>query len=116
MIMRLKSLLPSILFAIIIAFASTSFAQKPNDLNVKIYPSEVKDFQFYINSDEFLDENNFDLKVINLIGSEIPFTLHKMLDGKIKVQLESGTPTGIYIVRINKDRKQSTQRILVRSN
>jgi hypothetical protein len=60
--------------------------------------------------------DDFQLKVVNLIGSEIEFQIEITSDGRVKVTFTQNIPNGIYIVRINKDRRQSTQRILVRSH
>lgn len=91
--------------------------QKTQELEVKVYPSEVKDNHFFISFPQFVSSNeDFQVKVVNLIGSEIEFQTEITSDGRVKVSFTQNIPNGIYIVRITKDRRQSTQRILVRSH
>ncbi|MBX2984875.1 MAG: T9SS type A sorting domain-containing protein [Bacteroidia bacterium] len=110
-----------ILFALMfVAYTPKTFAQQPTqvsneDLRAKIYPSEIKEGYFFITIQEPTEINELDIKIVNLIGSKTDFTVEKMIDGRFRIDLEN-IPSGIYIVRMTKGHKQSTQRIIVRGN
>jgi hypothetical protein len=111
------------LFSFILLFLclGNSFAmqaqsnQKTEELKASIYPSEIRENHFFIELSESIELSDANLKIVNLLGSEVPFNLFKQIDGRYKVELHN-IPTGIYIVRVTKDRKQSTQRIVVRNS
>lgn len=105
-------LLGTMLFASIPNFNAQ---QRVEDLGATVYPSEVKDNHFFVNIPESTNINEVDIKLVNLLGSEVYITITKTVDGKFRIDFES-IPSGIYIVRITKDRKQSTQRVVVRGN
>ncbi|MCO6495333.1 MAG: T9SS type A sorting domain-containing protein [Bacteroidetes bacterium] len=85
------------------------------DLKAKIYPSEIKDGYFFVTIPEATEISDLDIKIVNLIGNNVEFTIEKMIDGRFRIEL-SNMSSGIYIVRLTKGRKQSTQRIIVRAN
>jgi len=115
--MKLKLLFTFLLAVIMLTVSVPSITaqQRTEDLRATVYPSEIKDNHFFVNIPESSELNQIDIKVVNLLGSEVNITITKTVDGKFRVDFES-LPSGIYIVRITKDRKQSTQRIVVRSN
>jgi len=98
------------------------YAQQPDvitnsneDLKAKIYPSEIKEGYFFIAIPEATEINEINIKIVNLIGSNIAYTVQKTMDGKFRVEMED-LSSGIYIVRVTKGYKQTTQRIIVRAN
>lgn len=115
--MKLKLLFTFLLAVTMLSVSIPSITaqQRTEDLKATVYPSEIKDNHFYVNIPESSELNEIDIKVVNLLGSEVNITITKTVDGKFRVDFES-LPSGIYIVRITKDRKQSTQRIVVRNN
>jgi hypothetical protein len=84
-------------------------------LQFKVYPSEIKEDYFTIHFDNNT-ESEVEVKVINLIGTEIPVILHKKPDGSYRVEFSNTPSNGIYIVRVTKGRDQGTQRVVVRHN
>lgn len=98
------------------------YAQQPDvitnsneDLKAKIYPSEIKEGYFFIAIPEATEINEINIKIVNLIGSNIAYTVQKTMDGKFRVEMED-LSSGIYIVRVTKGYKQTTQRVIVRAN
>jgi len=115
--MKLK-LLFTFLLALTMLFAAVptvTAQQRTEDLRATVYPSDIKDNHFFVNIPEATELSEIDIKVVNLLGSEVNITITKTVDGKFRVDFNS-LPSGIYIVRITKDRKQSTQRIVVRNS
>lgn len=94
---------------------SAQSVNKTEELKASIYPSEVRDNHFFIELADGIEITESNIKIVNLLGSEVTFHISKLIDGKYKVEL-TNIPTGIYIVRVTKDRKQSTQRIVIRNN
>jgi hypothetical protein len=95
---------------------NTYAADQPEDLRVRVYPTEIHDNTFFISVESgFSDPSELDIKILNLVGGEMEYDWQVSSNGLIKITLKSTIPNGIYIVRINKNRVQTTQRILVRN-
>lgn len=113
----MKRTLHYILSIIILSFTFIKLsAQEPEQLQIKVYPTEVRDGYFFIEIDKVNPTELLHIQVSNLLGSEVSVQHQIEMNGKHRISFQGRPTSGIYIVRVTQGRKQTTQRILVRGN